>query len=70
MNAESPLDRDKHDLEHPDGSRTLVWMRRGRIHLAVLGTAAALAAGAPAAGPPSGVEDQGQAPPAASAPAD
>jgi len=35
---------DTSDLEHPDGSRTVVWVRNGRIRLAVLGSAAVLAA--------------------------
>ena len=43
--GKSTLDNGRRDLEQPDGSRTLVWVRQGRIHLAVLGTAAALAAG-------------------------
>jgi hypothetical protein len=34
-----------HDLEHPDGARTIVWVRNGRIRLAVLGSAVVLAAG-------------------------
>jgi hypothetical protein len=43
MNEEQAVNT-HHDLEHPDGSRTMVWVRRGRIRLAVLGSAAVLAA--------------------------
>ena len=71
MRAESTLDHDRRDLQHPDGSKTLVWVRRGRIRLAVLGAAAALAAGGAAAGDTAfGAGDPGQAPSPASAPAE
>jgi hypothetical protein len=50
MNAESPLDDDRDDLKQPDGSKTLVWVRRGRMRLAILGTAAVLAGGGYAIG--------------------
>jgi hypothetical protein len=66
MNRESPLESDRRDLEHSDGSKTLVWVRRGRIHLAVIGAAAALAAGsAGAVDPASGDVDQTSTPPPA-----
>jgi hypothetical protein len=45
MNAKSQLDHDRDDLKHPDGSRTLVWARRGRMRLAILGSATVLAGG-------------------------
>jgi hypothetical protein len=45
MNAESPLDDDRDDLKQPDGSKTLVWVRRGRMRVAILGAAAVLAGG-------------------------
>jgi hypothetical protein len=44
MNEKHALDTHR-DLEHSDGSRTLVWVRNGRIRLAILGSAAVLAAG-------------------------
>ncbi|MFL5781932.1 MAG: hypothetical protein ACJ760_11520 [Thermoleophilaceae bacterium] len=72
MNGESPLDHGGHDLEQPDGARTLVWVRRGRVRLAVLGSAAVLAAGVAGAAPASGADtpgggDQKGGPPAAAA---
>jgi hypothetical protein len=48
MNEDQAADT-HHDLEHSDGSRTIVWVRKGRIRLAVLGSAAVLAAGGSAA---------------------
>jgi hypothetical protein len=42
--SEKPTVNTHRDLEHPDGSRTIVWVRNGRIRLAVLGSAAVLAA--------------------------
>jgi hypothetical protein len=50
MNAESPLDDDRDDLKQPDGSKTLVWVRRGRMRVAILGAAAVLAGGGYAIG--------------------
>jgi hypothetical protein len=38
-----------HDLEHSDGSRVLIWVRKGRVRLAVLGSAAVLATSGAAA---------------------
>ena len=36
-------------MQHPDGARTIVWMRNGRIRLAIVGSALAIAAGGGAA---------------------
>lgn len=44
MNEKQPPNTHR-DLEHPDGSRTIVWVRNGRIRLAILSSAAVLAAG-------------------------
>jgi hypothetical protein len=44
MKRARPLDDARDDLKRPDGARTLVWVRRGRIRWAVLGSSLALAA--------------------------
>ena len=50
-----------HDLEHPDGSRALVWVRKGRVRLAVLGSAAVLAAGGAVASGAAGADQSAAA---------
>ncbi len=44
MEKRRPIDGARPDLEHPDGARMVVWSRRGRLRLAVLGSSLALAA--------------------------
>jgi len=56
--SERPINDIANDLELPDGSRTLVWVRKGRIRLAILGSAAVLAAGGAAAYRAAGDENQ------------
>src|SRR4051812_983293 len=46
MKSARPRNHARHDLEQPDGAQTLVWTRRGRVRLAVLGSSVVLAAGA------------------------
>lgn len=57
-----PTDHHAGELDHPDGTRTLVWSRRGRIRIAVIGSALAIAAGGVAVpssdNPPGGSGDQ------------
>jgi hypothetical protein len=48
MNEEQAANTHR-DLEHSDGSRTLVWVRKGRVRLAIVGSAAVLAASGAAA---------------------
>jgi hypothetical protein len=62
MSERHSLNDDRHDLVHPDGSRTIVWVRRGRVRLAVIGSAAVLAAGGAAYATPG---DDQAGPPAA-----
>src|SRR4051794_1061149 len=45
MDNGQPLDAGRRDLEHPDGARMVLWNRGGRVRLAVIGSALALAAG-------------------------
>jgi hypothetical protein len=44
MKRARPMDHSRQDLQRPDGARALVWVRRGRIRWAVLGSSLALAA--------------------------
>jgi hypothetical protein len=48
MESTRPNDHDRPDLIQPDEGRTLVWSRKGRIRVAILGSAVVLAAGAAA----------------------
>lgn len=57
MKKARPLEHGSQDLQQPDGAKAIVWSRRGRIRLAVLGSSAVLAAGA-VAGCGSGTDTQ------------